>query len=247
MREIMGRLIILGLMFSLGVVANQQESAKKDRTGKRLEKIREYVGQAGNLYKDKEYQLSGNKINAAQTLLERSIKEGKEKYREALLKEHGRIAKAHELLSKQGIELSGLTPFPEDYGVKTEPEEPETETGDSSTGEGASTVSFKTSIAPILSDQCGNCHMRRSEGDFSMANFNSLMSGSPGGDSVVAGKPDESLLVQVIEDGEMPPRGSVPDKDLDLIKKWITEGAEFDGDDKKASLAGNRRGGRRGR
>ena len=78
-----------------------------------------------------------------------------------------------------------------------------------------------------------------------MSSFEKLMAGSPGGDSVVAGKPDDSLLFQLMESGDMPPKSQVPEKDLNLVKKWIEEGAQFDGDDPQASLGNGR--GRRGR
>ena len=253
----MMRVIILGLTFLIGVVANQQDSPKQELTDKRLNKIQEYVDQAGKFYVDEQYQFSANKISAAQKLLERSIKEGKPELREALEKEHGRIAKAHKLIGAQGVELSELVPFPDDYGVMTQAEsvtEKEdssiNDDGDAEDGEeneaSEGFVSFKTSVAPILTAKCGNCHIRRSLGKYSMASFEIMMAGSPGGDTVVAGKPDDSLLYSLIENGEMPKRDTFDEKDLQLIKKWIEEGAKFDGKDKKAPINSDRDG-RRGR
>ena len=58
-----------------------------------------------------------------------------------------------------------------------------------------------------------------------------------GGKSVVNGKPDESLLVTKIADGSMPKQGpKVKPADLELIKKWIEQGANFDGADRTAPL-----------
>jgi mono/diheme cytochrome c family protein len=95
-------------------------------------------------------------------------------------------------------------------------------------------VSFKTDIAPILNSKCGNCHVRRSRGEFSLASFAVLAAG----DSIVAGKPANSRLIEVIESGEMPQGGgTVSPAELDKLKAWVSTGAKFDGDDPAANLA----------
>ncbi len=246
----MMRSFVLTFVFVLGIVTSPQEDAKPDRTAKRLEKIQEYIGQAGQLYKDQQFQPAANKIDAAQVILERCITDDQAKYKEDLMKEHGRIARAHELLAAAGVNLKELSPFPEDFGSQNPPPDAKTDAAGDSKKESdppdpGSVVSFKSTVVPILVKHCGTCHVRQSKGDFSMSSFEKLMAGSPGGDSVVAGKPDDSLLFQLMESGDMPPKSQVPEKDLNLVKKWIEEGAQFDGDDPQASLGNGR--GRRGR
>lgn len=97
-----------------------------------------------------------------------------------------------------------------------------------------SAISFSRQVAPILSQHCGNCHIRSSKGDFSMASF-ARLSGAQG--VVSAGNPNGSKLVTLIESGDMPPKGKVPAADLTTIKKWVQAGAAFDGNDRNASLA----------
>ena len=97
-----------------------------------------------------------------------------------------------------------------------------------------STISFANQVAPLLSQHCGQCHVRASKGDFSMASFGRLAS-APG--VLSPGNPNESKLVTMIESGEMPPKAKLPAADLSTIKLWVQSGAAFDGNDRNASLA----------
>ena len=120
----MMRSFVLTFVFVLGIVTSPQEDAKPDRTAKRLEKIQEYIGQAGQLYKDQQFQPAANKIDAAQVILERCITDDQAKYKEDLMKEHGRIARAHELLAAAGVNLKELSPFPRILARKILPRTP---------------------------------------------------------------------------------------------------------------------------
>src|SRR5258706_8660311 len=76
-----------------------------------------------------------------------------------------------------------------------------------------------------------------------MATYESLMAGNKNGKGVIVGKPEGSVVCDKIEGKEMPPNGAgIPDAEFTTIKKWIAEGAKFDGTDAKANitmLAGN--------
>ena len=166
-------------------------------------------------------------------------------------------------------ELPELMAFPEtigsssDSGDEPDTDDPAEETGDddsvddeapkddeapmdsdpsdSSDGE---TVSFKNQIVPLLVQHCGNCHVTGTKGRFNMGTYEKLLAGSKGM-AMVPGKPEESLLVTLIEEGKMPKpaRGEeaeeFPAADLELIKKWILQGGEFDGDDESAPITGD--------
>jgi hypothetical protein len=59
-----------------------------------------------------------------------------------------------------------------------------------------------------------------------MGTYEGLMAGSDYGTVVEAGDPGASLLVEMIESGDMPEEGDpVTAEELELIKTWITEGA----------------------
>ena len=93
-------------------------------------------------------------------------------------------------------------------------------------------VSFYRQVRPIVQRSCSGCHQpAKLGGKLLLTTFAGMMSGGEGGPSVVAGKPDGSLLVQMIV-GEKPemPKGADPlsAAQVDLIKRWIAEGAKDD-------------------
>jgi hypothetical protein len=107
-------------------------------------------------------------------------------------------------------------------------------------------IKFSRDIAPILVANCGNCHkpdtqqFRRSK--FSLANFDGLMKGGNAGPPIVAGSPEESLLVQRIhgENGpKMPPgQANLGETAKNKIAMWIKDGARLDsGVDANAPMA----------
>lgn len=103
---------------------------------------------------------------------------------------------------------------------------------------GKETVSFSEDIAPWFSNICLGCHNGpNARGGFSMATFEALMRGGPGGRVILPGNLKDSKLWQMIDMGEMP-RGQalLQRKNYDDLKLWIEEGAKFDGPDAKASI-----------
>ncbi|MCA9230531.1 MAG: DUF1549 domain-containing protein [Planctomycetales bacterium] len=100
---------------------------------------------------------------------------------------------------------------------------------------GPGTVSFHKEVFPLLQAKCLGCHQpAKSSGGYLMTSFDALLRG---GDSespaVVAGKPDESYLVELITptDGsaEMPKEAApLAESEIALIRSWIEQGAEDD-------------------
>lgn len=96
--------------------------------------------------------------------------------------------------------------------------------------EAAAGPSFIRQVGPILVQHCGNCHIGKSEGNFSLVNFAMLMQGPPEGTVIFPGDAVGSRLIETIESGDMPRGGGqVPPAQLQLIKDWITAGAKYDG------------------
>ncbi|MBI3462282.1 MAG: hypothetical protein HY000_04370, partial [Planctomycetes bacterium] len=99
----------------------------------------------------------------------------------------------------------------------------------------ASKVSYYKQVRPVFQANCQGCHQpAKASGKYVMTAFERLLAGGESGEpAVVAGKPDESRLVEMItsKDGkpEMP-RGRKPlvDSEIELIKRWIAEGATDD-------------------
>ena len=105
-------------------------------------------------------------------------------------------------------------------------------------------VSFINDIAPIIKERCLACHdSRKRSGKYEMGTFEKIMAGGSNGEAIVAGKIDESDFHELMisqDDRRMPPRDkgeAVPKEKVDLIAKWIKEGAKLDaGLDPKADL-----------
>jgi mono/diheme cytochrome c family protein len=93
-------------------------------------------------------------------------------------------------------------------------------------------LTFEHDVRPILKVHCFRCHGDEAEheGSLDLRLVRLMQAGGDSGPAVVAGKAGESLLVQRIADGEMPPKGSrLPETDLATIRTWIEQGANTAG------------------
>ena len=107
----------------------------------------------------------------------------------------------------------------------------------------ADPVSFRKDLAPILLDRCVACHgPKKAEGGYRLDSFERAMKE---GDSATAGflgaqlEESESYrrLISDDEDERMPMESDpLPAEQIALFKRWIEEGAKFDGEDPKAEL-----------
>jgi len=104
-------------------------------------------------------------------------------------------------------------------------------------------VDFEKTILPIFEGKCMDCHRaeyktpegrtKKPKGELRMDDAKLFAKGGESGKAFVAGKPDESKLVELIQldadhDDVMPPKdGPLPKEDIEAIKKWIAEGASF--------------------
>ncbi|MDA8743169.1 PSD1 and planctomycete cytochrome C domain-containing protein [Rubripirellula amarantea] len=89
---------------------------------------------------------------------------------------------------------------------------------------------FETSIRPLLSDHCYECHNdETSEGDLRLDSLSGMLTGGKAGPAVVAGKPQSSLIVTAISyrDSElrMPPEGKLSDQQVADLTRWVEMGA----------------------
>ncbi len=104
-------------------------------------------------------------------------------------------------------------------------------------------VSFSKQIAPILADQCLECHRaEKAKGSYRLDTFEQLQkTGDSEAAPVVAGKAEASELYRLLsadDDGDRMPKKAdpLPEKDIALIKQWIAEGARYDGKDAQAII-----------
>jgi len=91
--------------------------------------------------------------------------------------------------------------------------------------------SFRQSIAPVLARRCIGCHGDvEPKGGLSLVTQKSLLAGGESGPAVVAGKPDESLLVSYVS-GDKPamPKDAAPltAAEITALRDWIAAGAAW--------------------
>ena len=85
---------------------------------------------------------------------------------------------------------------------------------------------FDASVAPILARRCLDCHSGADpKGKLDLSRRPSAMAGGESGEAIVPGKPDESLLWEQVESGEMPPKSPLPAGEKAALRDWIAAGA----------------------
>lgn len=89
-------------------------------------------------------------------------------------------------------------------------------------------LTFEKNIWPIFRAHCFDCHgadeAKKGNLDLRLVRF--MVTGGDIGTALVPGKPDESLIVERIRKGQMPPGESkVSPAELQTIEKWIAQGA----------------------
>ncbi len=94
-------------------------------------------------------------------------------------------------------------------------------------------VDFRTEIQPLLETSCLSCHSGdEADGELRLETRLLALEGGSSGAAVVPGKPEESLLYTTIiltpdDDQLMPPDEPLTKVQTDLVKRWITEGADW--------------------
>jgi hypothetical protein len=96
-------------------------------------------------------------------------------------------------------------------------------------------VSFINDVAPILKENCFACHdAKKRKGKLDMTTYEGLRKGGTKDDPISPGKPEESLLCDLVtatDKSRMPPREAgdpLPKEKIELIARWIKEGAKLD-------------------
>ena len=104
-------------------------------------------------------------------------------------------------------------------------------------------VSFSREIAPIVQKRCAGCHGERVNlGGYRAHNFQSLLrAGASKKAPVVAGTPEGSRLFQLLtaQSAARMPKNDDPlsPEQITLFRRWLAEGAKFDGADPAALLS----------
>jgi len=86
---------------------------------------------------------------------------------------------------------------------------------------------FNKNIKPVLTTQCYSCHSSTSKdvkGGLSVDTRQGILNGGDSGPSIVPGKIDESLLLDYIESGDMPPDNPLSEEVVNNFRQWIEMG-----------------------
>jgi mono/diheme cytochrome c family protein len=101
-------------------------------------------------------------------------------------------------------------------------------------------VDFRRDVQPLLAAHCVKCHgPRMQESGLRLDAGRLVLQGGSTGPAVVAGKSDESLLIQVVTDTSdeisgMPPEGEgepLTPEQIALLRRWIDQGAKVPSDE----------------
>ena len=88
--------------------------------------------------------------------------------------------------------------------------------------------SYETDVRPLLGAKCLRCHgpeVKKAELDLSAVA--TILKGGESGPVVIPGKPEESLLYEMVHDGTMPAdkKGRLGEAEVDTLRRWIEAGA----------------------
>ncbi|WZO98393.1 PSD1 and planctomycete cytochrome C domain-containing protein [Isosphaeraceae bacterium EP7] len=90
---------------------------------------------------------------------------------------------------------------------------------------------FRDRVAPVLAGRCVGCHRPgNAKGGLSLADAPGLKAGGESGPAVEPGKPEESLLVEMLtgETPEMPKQGGpLAPEQVEALRAWISQGAHW--------------------
>lgn len=90
---------------------------------------------------------------------------------------------------------------------------------------------FETQVQPILKAHCHSCHSdaKKVKGGLHLTSRENLLKGGDSGPAVVIDRPDQSLLLQAVryQEPKMPPKGKLPQKQIDILTRWVAMGAPW--------------------
>jgi mono/diheme cytochrome c family protein len=97
--------------------------------------------------------------------------------------------------------------------------------GSASSGE--ERLTYEEHIRPIFRVHCFDCHgaSEEIEGELDLRLVRLMKLGGESGPAILPGSADESLFLQRIRAGEMPPKGEVSEDEIAILERWINAGA----------------------
>ena len=97
----------------------------------------------------------------------------------------------------------------------------------------AEPIDYVKNIQPIFKKNCYECHgSDKKESGLRLDQRQEALAGGDSGAAIVAGDPDGSLLLKLVQSDDpekvMPPKGDPLSRaEIELLKKWIEDGAKW--------------------
>lgn len=94
------------------------------------------------------------------------------------------------------------------------------------------TPSFNQHVKPIFDKRCASCHGRRAKGGYSVETYEQTMTSGDNAPVIIAGDAANSIFVQMLRGistpagGQMPPGRPLSADQINLIERWINQGAQ---------------------
>jgi mono/diheme cytochrome c family protein len=92
---------------------------------------------------------------------------------------------------------------------------------------------FEAQVRPVLLEHCAGCHgAKKVKAGLRLDSRAAILGGGDSGPAVVPGKPEESPLIAAIhyvEDPKMPPKGKLPQRQVEALTQWVKMGAPWPG------------------
>ena len=95
-----------------------------------------------------------------------------------------------------------------------------------------SRLTFQDDIAPILKIHCVKCHGGKvKKAGLDVRRRFAILKGGEGGPAIDADDPGDSLFLEMITSGQMPPEeeGRLDARQIDILKRWVALGAPIKG------------------
>ena len=91
---------------------------------------------------------------------------------------------------------------------------------------------FEKEVRPLLVEHCYSCHSvnaKKIQAGLLMDSRASLLKGGDSGEAILPGDVDGSLLIEAVryESYEMPPKGKLPQNDIQTLERWVKMGAPW--------------------
>ena len=94
-------------------------------------------------------------------------------------------------------------------------------------------------VSTLLIDHCVSCHgPAQQKGGLDLSRRATALKGGKSGPAIVAGSADESVLIEKLAEGTMPPKGPLAPTQVAAVRAWVDAGAHYVGEPLQPRRAG---------